>query len=196
LGRIFEHVLKDQATVDALPKKLQEGIRRIYRMTQDAFKYASDEDARSLEAFLGMGGPEARLQGIRDYISKAISGKELPQPVLDSLLDTQSAIEKELGGMKQTKEEKREQRAEQSREKIIQKGQRKDEALAKEDAAVTRLKNALMGSKHYAQIYNGLPPEIRREMEKLSLDPPNLKYLMSTKSVFASRAIVDRYLGS
>lgn len=196
-SRMLEYILKDEQTFSGLPKNLQAGLRKIYKMTQDPFKYASEETASDdREAFLGMGGPAAQLKGLKDYLTKAMTN-DLPKSVTDALMAAHGVVEKEIAAVASVpsaRQQKREEREEKKRENVIQRYTQKEEAGKREDAAIDRLKKTLMGSKHYTNVFGGLPFEIRQELQKLSLDPENLKYLSSSRAVFASRTVVMRYL--
>lgn len=199
LSRMLEYVMKDEQTFPYLPKNLQNGLRKIYRMSENAFNYSSEEMTASqeMEAFLGMGGPAARLRGLKDYINKAMSSGDLPKPVLDALLNAHETIGKELETPQKApteREQRREQREEQKRENVIQQYTKKEEVGRREDNAIDRLKKMLGGSTHYKDVFQALPYEIRTELQKLSIDPENLKYLASPRAVFASRSIVEAFL--
>jgi hypothetical protein len=203
LSRILEYVLKDEQTFSYLPKNLQAGLRKVYKMTQDPTKYASEETASDdKEAFLGLGGPAAQLRGLKDYLAKALTGKELPKPVLDALLDAHGVVEKELsaqGGsaaVPGARQQRRDEQEDKKREDVIRKHTEREDVGKREDTAIDRLKKMFQGSKHYVDVFRAVPYEIRQELQKLSLDPENLKYLSSQRAVFASRAVVKKYLGA
>lgn len=199
LSRMLEHLLKDHQTFPHLPRKLQDGLRKVYRMTKDPFKYASeDDDITGKEAFFGAGDPNTRLRSLKDTLSKSLQRGDLPKTVMDALLDAQSVVDKEMKSTAPStlRDESQEQKEEQKREKGIQQYTQRKDVEQQEDAAIDRLKRMFMNSRHYTDIYGALPIKIRRELEKLSMDPENMKYLFSSRAVFASKSVVDMYLES
>jgi len=194
-SRMLEFVLRDENLVSNLPKKLQNGLRKVYKMTRDPFKYASEDPEAAVDTETE---PATKLQSLGDTLTKLLHSGNLPKSVMTALMDAKSVVDKEMSGNKPDPlETPREQREEQKREKVIQQYTQKQQSYGREDTAIERLKKMFQGSKHYADIYLALPIEIRKELEKLSMDPDNLKYMSSERAVYASQeSVIELYFGS
>jgi len=212
-SRILERILTDEQTFNYLPGNIKAGLRKLYKMTQDPFKYASEESEATdgANAAVEVESPRAQLKALRETLTKAVSNKRLPKLVQTALLDAHKAVENELATIGEVgpaapaapaapapapTPSRREVREEKKREDVIRRQTEKQDKGRLEDTSVDRLKKMLMGSQHYPKIYQRLPIEIRKEIDKLSLDPENVKYLSSQRMVFASRSVVERFLSA
>jgi hypothetical protein len=205
LSRMLDHIFRDTSLVQNLPPELQKGLKKIHKMTENIFKYASEDTESSeydKEAFLGLNDIGAKLKSLGKMIEDVVTGfgHNVSEKAKSALLDAHSAVETEIQTIgstsKQKKEEKAESKAEAKREKSISRYVEKQEQGNAQEAAVGRLKKMLSSSRHYFDLFTALPPAIKEELSKLSLDPENLKYLSSQKMVLASRSVVAKYLGT
>jgi len=212
LGRMLEFLLKQEQIFENLPRRLRDGLRKVYRMTQNAFKYAASSETEVLEPEVDRrDDPHTVMDRLNDTISDALQAEELSQAVRNALLTARRVIRNNMrtppepAPSEQKSEEKskpvqetnpREQLDDQKRDKQIGRYQETQNAKSREDAAVEQLKKMFGNSTHYVNVFRALPIEIRKELQKISMDPENIKYLFSERTASSSRSVVQRYLNS
>jgi len=224
LNRMMGAIMAEKRVFNDLPRNLQRGIQKIQKMTGDIFKYAAEEEPPvEKDAFLGFGGTETQMRDLKKYINRTINDTNISKNIKEGLLDVTKRIDEEMRGVewekqdakerkqqeslqRKTEKEQQRQRARQEksdikeeleefgREEVMERQKEKDVVLQRENTAVEHLKGMLLNSRHYLDVYQALPGELRRELEKLSLDPENLKYLSSSRSVFSSQKVVRKFL--
>lgn len=186
---IIENAMKSQYFQN-LPKEMKAGLLKIQKMTTDPFKYASENTAsEDKEAIFGLGGPEAQLRDISRYLSKLVMTKGLPDAVRKALIQARNTIESEQWAPSSTTGKRQESpttpststgptRGEPTRTPQ-DKGRRQDRDVGSSEQVALKFRQALKFHGRYDNIFGGLPFEIRRELQKLSLDPESLKKVPS-----------------
>lgn len=207
LGTMLEFVFSQNQIFDNLPEKLQKGLKKVYKMTKDPFKYASENVTASeeREAIFGLGGREEYLNDVVKFVDKIVGKRDIPKSVENALISASEIAKKEIQALRdsraqekaqkqQQKQMERERREDEKRESIIQRYNEKVQRETNQNEAINQLKNLFSKSNHYARIFKALPTEIVNELKKLSMDPDNIKYLSSPDSRLASISVVNKYL--
>lgn len=206
LSRILDDIVRDPA-VNNLPPKVKDGLKKIHKMTENAFRYASED----IEAALFGKAPLNALQDMLQSFGKKIkSESDLPQSVLSALSKLKQEVDtavlskpKEPGILERGMEKARDigrQVSEKGRQ-ISEKGQemldRGKEVARKlqgppkqvQEQALSSLKNSLMNSK-YRQIYYKLPTEIIRRLDSLGLGLDDLTPMGPKTASLANKAVL------
>lgn len=218
LGRIIDDMKKDP-TFRGLPDKLQKGILKIEKMTENAFKFASEK-----ESFISGGDSLKILKKTLDKFGP--SAKGLPENVIKSLSNLHQIIDteiqrrgpekgllekgKELGkevtrGLTEEGKKLKQRVTEKGREFLDERKQRKernikiDERTRQNEQKFTEiLKTKLLKHPSYSKIFYNLPPQIIKSLNNIGLGLDDLKKVekssYTVRTAHMIRNVMMRYL--
>lgn len=203
LSRIVDDIKKDP-TFKGLPNKMQKGILKIEKMTENAFRFASEK-----EAFIGGGDSLKTLKKTLDKFGP--SAKGLPEDVIKSLSNLHRTIDTEMqrrgpekGLLEKGKEITRDL-SEKGKEFLEERKQRKEQKFEleqrnrqNEEKFTEILKKKLIKHPVYSKIFYKLPPQIIKALNDVGLGMDNLKITergsFSVKAAYMVGNVILRYL--
>lgn len=178
-----------------LPQHIIKGLLKVKKMSENAFKFASDKNA-----FLSIALPSSPLEKLYDYLNKLedkIDFSYLPENIITSFNRLKSNTTQLLS--KQRSKDKQETKIEKTplktkEEKLLPPKESPKKNITDESSellAVKKLKKSLSNYPIYKEIFYRLPSSIIKELQKIGLDPDNLSINKSASLI--SNTISDYY---
>lgn len=218
LSRIIDDIKKD-STFMGLPDKLQKGILKVEKMTENAFRFASEKEAfirnedslKILKKTLNKFGPS--VKNLPEDVIKALSN--LHQTIdteIEKITPEKNLFEKgmDLGkeitkGLKGEGEKLKQNITEKGKEFLEERRQRKERDIEldrrtqdNEKKFTEILKTKLLRHPVYTKIFYNLPPQIIKALNEIGLGIDNLKKIekesFSIKNAHMVGNVMIRYL--